>query len=214
MFIIIVWIGPIFRTLPRSVLSCIVIVNLRSMFLQFQQLPSMWRETRPDCLVWLSSFFGVMLFGVVGGLACGVMALMASLLFSLINQSQLRPIGQFDTSEYYFDNTDQSEIYEFAGPLNFATAENLRIETPKGTKNALLKKELIIVMGKVSGIDLVGGNALVSFLKGKNAHLVDVPPHVRRRLDGEDGLGVTYHATVIDARHCLSGESYATTEKC
>merc|ERR1712168_606958 len=39
MLIIIVWIGPIFKTLPRAVLSCIVIVNLRSMFLQFQTLP-------------------------------------------------------------------------------------------------------------------------------------------------------------------------------
>jgi MFS superfamily sulfate permease-like transporter len=40
MLFIILWIGPIFESLPRSVLSCIVIVNLRSMFLQFQILPS------------------------------------------------------------------------------------------------------------------------------------------------------------------------------
>ena len=39
MLFIILWIGPIFRTLPRAVLSCIVVVNLRSMFLQFKQLP-------------------------------------------------------------------------------------------------------------------------------------------------------------------------------
>ena len=71
----------------------------------FQTIPTMWRRTRPDCIVWLVSFFGVMLFGVVGGLASGVMALMGSLVFNLINSAQFKPIGQYQQSEYYFDNT-------------------------------------------------------------------------------------------------------------
>ena len=156
-----------------------------------------------------------MLFGVVGGLACGVMALMASLLFSLINQSQLRPIGQFDQTEYYYDNTDKSEIYEFAGPLNFATADNLKITTTSKKEGLLEKKKIIISMSKVTSIDLVGGNALVAFVKDNEVLLVDVPPNVRRRLDGEGGLNVTYHATVIDAVASLNKtETYETTEKC
>ena len=65
----------------------------------------MWRRTRPDCIVWLVSFFGVMLFGVVGGLASGIIALMGSLVFNLINSTQFKPIGQYQQSEYYFDNT-------------------------------------------------------------------------------------------------------------
>ena len=52
MLMIILWIGPVFETLPRSVLSCIVVVNLRSMFLQFKQLP-----VSRTCFDFSKSFF-------------------------------------------------------------------------------------------------------------------------------------------------------------
>lgn len=213
MFVIIVWIGPIFKTLPRSVLSCIVIVNLRSMFLQFLTIPTMWRRTRPDCIVWLVSFFGVMLFGVVGGLASGIIALMGSLVFNLINSTQFKPIGQYQQSEYYFDNTSESEIYEFTGPLNFATADNLKLAESSKKKNQLLEPTILIVMSKVTAIDFVGGNALIAFIKNKNVHLIDVPVQVRSFLDNYDDLKVTYHGTVIDARHHIE-TNYQSTEKC
>lgn len=116
------------------------------MFLQFQTLPTMWRSNRPDCLVWLTAFFGVMLFGVVGGLAAGILALISSLLYSLMGTAELKAIGQFQNSEYYFDNTTTSHIYEFSGPLNFATAENLATKSVKD--NGLLAGPVILVMSK------------------------------------------------------------------
>jgi MFS superfamily sulfate permease-like transporter len=64
MLLIILWIGPIFKTLPRSVLSCIVIVNLRGMFLQFYELPNLWKVSKIDFIIWLASFCGVLVFGV------------------------------------------------------------------------------------------------------------------------------------------------------
>ena len=213
MLIIIVWIGPIFKTLPRAVLSCIgkvtdfssrgcfqvsfdhneiveyhckVIVNLRSMFLQFQTLPDLWRKSRGDFFIWISAFTGVMVFGVVGGLLCGIMALIGNLI-RLNLTAKLVPIGAYEKSEYFY-RTDLSfeNIYEFTGALNFVSAEALSIpqlehngkssknnentnEQTNEQRNELVDKILVISLARVTSIDIVGANALIAFSKSKNS---------------------------------------------
>ena len=63
--------------------------------------------------------------------------------------AELKAIGQFQNSEYYYDNTTTSHIYEFSGPLNFVTAENLSSKSTK--ENELLAGPVILVMSKEIG---------------------------------------------------------------
>ena len=64
---------------------------------------------------------------------------------------------------------------------------------------------------KVTSIDLVGGNALLAFIKKKDVHLVDVPVKASSFLESQNLKNLIFHATVIDARHHTDTHS---TLKC
>ena len=54
----------------------------------------LWKESRGDLFIWLISFFGVLIFGVVIGLMIGVISLIANLI--RINfKSKLIPVNPF-----------------------------------------------------------------------------------------------------------------------
>ena len=158
------------------------------MFLQFQTLPDLWRKSRGDFFIWISAFTGVMVFGVVGGLLCGIMALIGNLI-RLNLTAKLVPIGAYEKSEYFY-RTDLSfdNIYEFTGALNFVSAEALSIpqeqpehngkssknnentsEQTNEQRNKLVDKILVISLARVTSIDIVGANALIAFSKSKNS---------------------------------------------
>ncbi|KAL7989878.1 hypothetical protein Chor_012544 [Crotalus horridus] len=46
--IVLIWIGPLFHYLPKAVLACINVTSLRQMFLQFRDLPELWRISHVD----------------------------------------------------------------------------------------------------------------------------------------------------------------------
>uniref|UniRef100_A0A8C3HXW0 Solute carrier family 26 member 10 n=1 Tax=Chrysemys picta bellii TaxID=8478 RepID=A0A8C3HXW0_CHRPI len=45
---VLMWLGPLFRYLPKAVLACINVTSLRQMVLQFWDLPELWRVSRID----------------------------------------------------------------------------------------------------------------------------------------------------------------------
>ncbi|NXU71924.1 S26A6 protein, partial [Oreotrochilus melanogaster] len=49
-------IGELFRDLPKAILSAIIIVNLKGMFKQFQDLCMLWKSNRVDLMVWVVTF--------------------------------------------------------------------------------------------------------------------------------------------------------------
>ena len=50
---VILWCGPFFESLPLCVLSTVIIVALRPMFMKFKDLPNLWKLSKLDCV----SFF-------------------------------------------------------------------------------------------------------------------------------------------------------------
>ncbi|XP_016120705.1 solute carrier family 26 member 6-like, partial [Sinocyclocheilus grahami] len=61
----------------QAVLSSIVFVNLKGMFMQCQDIPALWRSSRVDLLVWLVTFLCTVLLNLDLGLA-------ASIIFTLL----------------------------------------------------------------------------------------------------------------------------------
>uniref|UniRef100_A0AAY4EKB6 STAS domain-containing protein n=1 Tax=Denticeps clupeoides TaxID=299321 RepID=A0AAY4EKB6_9TELE len=70
--IVLLLIGPLFYFLPKAVLACINVTSLRQMFVQFQDLPELWRVSRIDFAVWLVTWLSVVVLNVDLGLAIGV----------------------------------------------------------------------------------------------------------------------------------------------
>ncbi|KAK3099221.1 hypothetical protein FSP39_001159 [Pinctada imbricata] len=70
--IVIIVIGPLFESLPNCVLSSIIVVALRSMFLQVFELKHLWKVSKYDCMIWIVTFSCVVLIYVDLGLWIGL----------------------------------------------------------------------------------------------------------------------------------------------
>ncbi|XP_005815559.1 chloride anion exchanger [Xiphophorus maculatus] len=65
-------IGFLLEPLPKSVLGAVVIINLKGMLMQFNEIPYLWRRDRPDCVVWMITCGASILLGLDLGLAVGL----------------------------------------------------------------------------------------------------------------------------------------------
>ncbi|XP_013421854.1 pendrin isoform X2 [Lingula anatina] len=70
--IVILVMAPLFKTTPRCVLSSIIIVALKGMFLQVLELKRLCRVSKFDAAIWLVTFLSVVLLGMDLGLLVGV----------------------------------------------------------------------------------------------------------------------------------------------
>jgi MFS superfamily sulfate permease-like transporter len=55
--IVILAIGPLFRTLPNACLAAIIVTAMKNMLLQTKQLPVLWRVNKLEFLAWIVTFF-------------------------------------------------------------------------------------------------------------------------------------------------------------
>nr|XP_034300936.1 solute carrier family 26 member 6 isoform X3 [Crassostrea gigas] len=70
--VVIILIGPLFESLPNCVLSSIIMVALRSMFLQVLELKNLWKISKYDCIIWVVTFLAVVILYVDLGLWVGL----------------------------------------------------------------------------------------------------------------------------------------------
>jgi len=82
--IVILAVGPVFRTLPHACLASIIVTAMKNMLLQTKQLPVLWRVNKLEFLAWIITFWGVVLLDVDYGLYIGVIAM----IFLLIIRTQ------------------------------------------------------------------------------------------------------------------------------
>ncbi|KAK7084600.1 hypothetical protein SK128_021036 [Halocaridina rubra] len=130
---VLLFIGPVFENLPNCVLSSIIVVALKGMFLQFSDLKKIWVTSRMDASIWIVSFLGVVIIDIDYGLMLGV----AVSLLVLLARSQ-RPstviLGRVPNTDLYLDVKKYSAaleipsvcIFQFNGPLHFANCEYFR----------------------------------------------------------------------------------------
>lgn len=70
--IVILAVGPLFRTLPNACLAAIIVTAMKNMLLQTKQLPVLWRVNKLEFLAWIVTFLGVVFLDVDYGLYIGV----------------------------------------------------------------------------------------------------------------------------------------------
>ncbi|XP_053705876.1 solute carrier family 26 member 10 [Synchiropus splendidus] len=112
--VVLLLIGPLFYFLPKAVLACINVTSLRQMFLQFQDLPDLWRISRMDFMVWAVTWLSVVVLNVDLGLAIGVVFSMMTVVCRT-QRAGCSVLGRASNTEIYRPVEKHSKCYEVPG---------------------------------------------------------------------------------------------------
>lgn len=82
---ILLFFAPFFYDLQKCVLACIIIVSLRGALRKFKDIPSKWRSSRNDAIVWLVTMAATALISVELGLLVGIIFSMICVIFKIQN---------------------------------------------------------------------------------------------------------------------------------
>ncbi|CAO1408164.1 unnamed protein product [Diamesa hyperborea] len=131
--IVLLWVGPLFETLPRAVLASIIIVALKGMLTQVMDLKRFAREGVLEMMVWISTFVTVVIVDIDIGLLTGILvSLFALYIKGWKSYSCL--LGQVPDTDIYVDlKTHKSamkvptiQIFRYSGSINFASRSGFK----------------------------------------------------------------------------------------
>ncbi|ROT75399.1 putative solute carrier family 26 member 6 isoform X6 [Penaeus vannamei] len=173
LLLVLLFVGPAFETLPNCVLSSVIVVALKGMFMQVNDLRRVWAISRSDALIWLASFLAVVLIDIDFGLLIGVVVSLFVLLYRGQKPSTAI-LGSVPNTDIYLDINKYSaaaevpsvSIFHFNGPLHFANSEYFRtqlfsmtgldpiaiISKKKALEKQQAKSDLIIDPSKENGV--------------------------------------------------------------
>ncbi|XP_041347224.1 solute carrier family 26 member 6-like [Gigantopelta aegis] len=131
--VVLLALGPYFRTLPNCILSAIIIVSLKGLFLQFGELGRLWKVSKIDFTVWLVVFVSTILLDVDLGLLVGIIYNLVPILLRTQRPHCLL-LGHVAGTDVYVDKKTHHEardipgikIFRFEAPLYFANMEYFR----------------------------------------------------------------------------------------
>ncbi|XP_053226892.1 solute carrier family 26 member 10-like [Podarcis raffonei] len=112
--VVLLWIGPLFYYLPKAVLACINVTSLRQMFLQFQDLPELWRISPIDFTLWVVTWLSVVVLNVDLGLAVGVVFSMMTVVCRT-QRAECSVLGRAGDTEIYKPVKHNSKCFEIPG---------------------------------------------------------------------------------------------------
>ena len=126
-------IGPLFKSLPLSVLAAMIIVSMKELLLQYRNLPQIWNINKYDFGIWIiTNSVGVLVnldYGIIAGIGVSVLSvviqsqLTKGYLLKLSNTEDiLIPMSQNDSTELLPD----VKIFRLSSNLFFATAERFK----------------------------------------------------------------------------------------
>ena len=131
--LVILFIGPLFFSLPIAVLGAIIIMALKPLIWQFKTLPNYWRVNKYDFATWIVTFLSSVLLDMIYGLVIGLLFSMVT----IILQSQKRKgviLGRaYDSlfvpkKIYKTKEIAGTKIFRFSSAIYFATGERFTSE--------------------------------------------------------------------------------------
>ncbi|XP_071088065.1 prestin-like [Haliotis cracherodii] len=213
--LVIMVLGPHLHALPLCVLSSIIIVNLRGMFMKLFQLRDLWRKSHYDCIVWVFTFCASVILDADKGLMIGF--LVCTLMVVVRTQrSTSVAVGTVGSSEEYRSLGQYRDVKEMAGvrvirmdsPLYFANADIFKKKVYKlsGVNPLKLRKKTKeMVVDKEEETNHVGNNCRERPTSGEGdaatyaANTGDGAPDTAiYLLPGNKDLKSTLHHIVID----------------
>jgi len=131
--VLLLWLGPFFETLPKCVLAGVIIVALKSLFLQVYDLKKFYSQSTLEAIVWLVTFLSVVLIDIDLGLLLGVVMSIA-VLYIKGYKAYSSVLGQIPDTDIYADIQTHSsakeianiKIFRYCGAVNFASKSNFK----------------------------------------------------------------------------------------
>lgn len=114
LLLIMLWIGPFFESLPLAVISSIIVVSLKGMFMQFKDFKRALEVSPLDAVVWMVTFLSVLVIDIDIGLALGAVASVAVLIYRG-RQFSHATLGQLPHTELFEDVRTFSSAIEHPG---------------------------------------------------------------------------------------------------
>ncbi|XP_041702747.1 solute carrier family 26 member 6 [Coregonus clupeaformis] len=142
--IFILQLGSLFEELPKAVLACIVLVNLRGLFVQFKDIPDLWKSNKVDLLVWLVTLVCTILLNLDIGLAASIAFAMLTVIFRA-QLPRYSILGHVPGTELYLDRDTYEEAKEIPGITIFRSSTTMYYTNAELYVDALQEK---------SGIDI------------------------------------------------------------
>ncbi|CAF4014117.1 unnamed protein product [Adineta steineri] len=137
--IVILAVGPLFRTLPNSCLAAIIVTAMKNMLLQTKQLPVLWRINKLEFLAWMITFWGVVLLDVDYGLYIGVVA-MILLLIIRSQRPHATSLGYLSSAGVYEDQNAYPSATDIPNIKIFRFEENIYYANVDMFKKLFIKR--------------------------------------------------------------------------
>lgn len=133
LLIILLWVGPLFESLPLAVLSSVIVVALKGMFVQFRDFTSSLKSSPLDSAVWMATFLAVVIVDIDIGLGMGIVASISVLIYRG-HRPYAATLGHLHGTEMHVDikyfpsavEVPGIKIFRWAGAIHFANAETFR----------------------------------------------------------------------------------------
>uniref|UniRef100_A0A2I3GUN2 Solute carrier family 26 member 5 n=1 Tax=Nomascus leucogenys TaxID=61853 RepID=A0A2I3GUN2_NOMLE len=138
--------GFLFESLPQAVLSAIVIVNLKGMFMQFSDLPFFWRTSKIELTIWLTTFVSSLFLGLDYGLITAVIIALLTVIYRTQSPSY-KVLGQLPETDVYIDIDAYEEVKEIPGIKIFQINAPIYYANSDLYSNALKRKVSSVIMG-------------------------------------------------------------------
>ncbi|XP_033017735.1 prestin isoform X2 [Lacerta agilis] len=138
-FLVIVAIGYLFEPLPQAVLAAIVMVNLKGMFKQFQDITRFWRTSKIELAIWIVAFLSSVFLGLDYGLLTSITFAMITIVYRT-QSPQYRILGQIPGTDIYCDIEEYEEVKECPGIKIFQANASLYFANSDLYINALKRK--------------------------------------------------------------------------
>ncbi|CDQ99974.1 unnamed protein product, partial [Oncorhynchus mykiss] len=137
--IFILQLGTLFEELPKAVLACIVLVNLRGLFMQFKDIPELWKSNKFDLLVWLVTLVCTILLNLDLGLAASIGFSMLTVIFRT-QLPRYSILGHVPGTELYLDTDTYEEAKEIPGITIFRSSTTMYYTNAQLYLDALQEK--------------------------------------------------------------------------
>uniref|UniRef100_A0A671W479 Solute carrier family 26 member 6 n=1 Tax=Sparus aurata TaxID=8175 RepID=A0A671W479_SPAAU len=137
-------IGSLFEDLPKAVLSTIVFVNLKGMFKQFMDVPTLWKTNKVDLLVWLVTFASTILLNLDLGLAVSIVFSILTVIFRT-QLPRYSILGHVSGTDLYLDTDTYKEAKEIPGIKIFRSSTTIYYTNAEMYLEALQEKVCVCV---------------------------------------------------------------------
>lgn len=224
--VVLLWVGVLFEPLPRCILSSIVIVALKGILLQIFDFPVIWKKSKSDGTIWITTYVAVILLDIDLGLMVGVSV---SVLFVFVKGilNEVHVLGRLPNTDLYMRldlygnavEVPDVKILRYSGSLNVINRYVFKKKclTELNTNNVAMSAIVsvtdhsfhapcvIIDMAGLQYADLAGAKVLSELIESLTAdkyeiYLVAVPEISLKYIRNNIGLkSVRYFPTVHDA---------------